>query len=87
MSEPIDVRKWWPQIKRRACEIVSEQALRERQETKKLLKELEDIRTSLVVHGTANANEWILDIAYRLYDAIETHKEELNLETNNEDSN
>ncbi len=86
MSKPIDVRKWWPQIQRRACEVVSQQALRERSATEELLKELEDIQTSLTVHGTANANEWILDISYRLYDAIEEHKEKLHLTTYNEDS-
>ena len=84
MRESIDVRKWWPQIQRRACEVVSQQALRERVVTDDLLKELEDIQTSLIVRGTVDANEWILDLAYRLYDAIETHKEKIN---DNENSN
>ena len=48
------------------------------------VKELEDIQTSLIVRGTVDANEWILDLAYRLYDAIETHKEKVN---DNENSN
>ena len=87
MSRPIDVRKWWPQFQRRACEVVSQQALRERAATEELLRELRDIQTSLIVHSTAAADEWLLDLAYRLYDAVETHKEKLNLKTNNEDNN
>lgn len=87
MSDPIDVRNWWPQIQRRACEIVSQQALRDRAVTEELLRELRDIQTSLIVRGTTAGDEWLLDLAYRLYDAVETHKEKLNLKTNNEDSN
>ncbi len=86
MSKLIDVKKWWPQIQRRACEVVPQQALRERALTSELLNELRDIQTSLIVRGTVDANEWILDLAYQLYEAIETHNENINLETN-EDSN
>tara|TARA_R110000765_G_scaffold213146_3_gene318170 strand:+ start:248 stop:700 length:453 start_codon:yes stop_codon:yes gene_type:complete len=39
------------------------------------LKELRDIQTSLTIRGTTAADEWLLDVAYRMYNAIETHLE------------
>jgi hypothetical protein len=79
----IDVRKWWPQIQRRACEVVSQQALRERALTDELITELEDIQTSLTVHGAANTNEWVLDMAYRLSDSLKSYKEKIEITNEN----
>ena len=55
--------------------------------TDEFLQELRDIQTSLTIRGTATVDEWLLDLAYRLYDAVETHKEKLNQNNENEDSN
>jgi len=78
----INVAKWWPEIQRRAQEIVAQQALREEPARVKLLEELRDIQTSLTVHGVSHTNEWLLGISCRLQAAVDEYEKETKINKN-----
>lgn len=82
MSDPIDVSKWMPAIKR-----ISQQQLplaelreelhREREATADLLHEIRDISTSLTINAVSTGS-WLTDLAARMERALTKYKEQTN---------
>ena len=82
MSDPIDVRKWMPAIRRLAQQKLplaelQEELCREREATAKLLGEIKDISTSLTINAVSTG-PWLADLAARMEAALTKYKEQTN---------
>ena len=82
MSDPIDVRKWMPAIKRVAHQQLPLAELRgtlcrEREATAELLDEIKDISTSLTINAVSTG-PWLADLAARMEEALTKYKEQTN---------
>ena len=88
MSDPIDVRKWMPSIKRIAHQQLPlaelrEELCREREATAELLGEIKDISTSLTINAGflsygKSTGPWLADLAARMEAALTKYKEQTN---------
>ena len=82
MSDPIDVRKRMPPIKRVAHQQLPLAELRgtlcrEREATAELLGEIKDISTSLTINAVSTG-PWLADLAARMEEALTKYKEQTN---------